>query len=421
MMRSCWIITLALSLALLSAAPPRAFAQSQQAPAAAAPELRPDAPDRYVVVPGDTLWSISARFLKDPWRWNELWSSNREQVANPNRIFPGDVIVLNRKAAPGEPVARVVEADRTVKLNPSARVQAIDPAAIPAIPPHRIEPFLVKPFIVEAAQVEAAATIIETQENRVVIGSGNIAYVRGITQTMGRDFQIFRPAGVLRDPETGEALGLEALHLGDARLVRRGDVSTVEIIRSTQEIVLGDRLIAAPPTRYPEYLPRTPGKPVGGRVLGVYGRANVVEVAQYDVVTLNRGARDGLEVGHVLALFRNPLADRTNSRPQTLWGRVGPTGSDEAWAIQRQPREEFDMANPRGQALWGRVGPTGSDRPFGESGPNSKPRQDSAKPGEGPEERYGMLMVFRTFDRVSYAIIMDTTRPVYVNDRVRNP
>lgn len=421
-MRSCWIITLALSLALLPAAPPQARAQSQAAPAAAAPELRPDAPDRYVVVPGDTLWSISARFLKDPWRWNELWSSNKDQVANPNRIFPGDVIVLNRKAAAGEPAARVVEvADRTVKLSPTARVQEIGRSAIPAIPPHRIEPFLVKPFIVEPAQVDAAATIIETQENRVVIGSGNIAYVRGITESMGRDFQIFRPAGVLRDPETGEALGLEALHLGDARLVRRGDVSTIEIVRSTQEIVLGDRLIAAPPVRYPEYLPRTPGKSVGGRVLGVYGRANVVEVAQYDVVTLNRGARDGLEVGHVLALYRNPLADRTNSRPQALWGRVGPTGSDEPWAIQRQPREEFDMANPRGQPLWGRVGPSGSDRPFGASGPTVKAPQEGAKPGEGPEERYGMLMVFRTFDRVSYAIIMDTSRPVYVNDRVRNP
>jgi len=420
-MRSPWIIALALSLALLPLAPPAARAQPAQTPSAEGPALRPDAPDRYVVVPGDTLWSIAGRFLKDPWRWNELWSSNKDQVSNPNRIFPGDVIVLNRKASPGEPAARVVEADRTVRLSPSARVQAVGPAAIPAIPPHRIEPFLVKPFIVEDAQVAAAATIIETQENRVVIGSGNIAYVRGITEAMGRDFQIFRPSGTLRDPETGEALGLEALYLGDARLVRRGDVSTIEIVRSTQEIVLGDRLLPAPPTRFPEYIPRPPAKSVGGRVLGVYGRANVVEVARYDVVTLNRGARDGLEVGHVLALSRNPLADRANSRPQTLWGRVGPTGSDAAWDIQRQPREEFDMANPRGQALWGRVGPSGSDRPFGAKGPDVRPTQDRPRPGEGPDERYGMLMVFRTFDRVSYAIIMETSRPVYVNDQVRNP
>lgn len=418
-MRSLWIITLALSLALLPAAAP--LAQAQPDKAAASPELRPDAPDRYVVVAGDTLWSIAARFLKDPWRWNELWASNKDQFANPNRIFPGDVIVLNRKAVAGEPAARVVETERSVKLSPKARAQETGPSAIPAIPPHRIEPFLVKPFIVEAPQVEAAATIIETQENRVVIGAGNVAYVRGITEAMGRDFQIFRPGGQLRDPETGEALGLEAIHLGDARLVQRGNVSTIEIVRSTQEIVLGDRLIPAPPTRFPEYIPRVPAKSIGGRVLGVYGRANVVEVAQYDVVTLNRGSRDGLEVGHVLALFRNPLADRANSRPQTLWGRVGPTGSDQPWAIQRQPREEFDMANPRSQPLWGRVGPSGSDRRSGTSGPDVRAAPDRPRPGEGPEERYGMLMVFRTFDRVSYAIIMDTSRPVYVNDQVRNP
>jgi len=388
--------------------------------ATANPALRDDAPDRYVVVPGDTLWAISGRFLKDPWRWGELWSMNKEQIRNPHRIFPGDVVVINRRAAPGEPVAQLIQAEQVVRLSPNVRIEPIGPKAIPAIPPQKIEPFLVRPFIVTDEQITSAATIVETQENRVVIGAGNVAYVRGLDEKLGRNFQVFRPGPLLIDPDTKRPLGREAFYLGDAKVVRFADVSTIEIVRSTQEIVLGDRLLPIPPSGFPEYIPRPPERPVAGRIIGVYGRANVVEVAQYDVVTLNRGSKDGLEVGNVLAMHRNPLAERQSNRPTTLWGRVGPTGSDDPLRIQAIPREDFNMSDPRGSNLWGRVGPSGSDRSKGSSAPTqvAQPRRT----GEGvPEERYGVLMVFRTFDNVSYAIIMDTSRPVNVGDTVRNP
>jgi hypothetical protein len=427
------IISVALAFALpLLAAPadaqpaaqvPMQGPASDGAPGAAVdgkPVLREDAPDRYVVVAGDTLWSISGRFLKDPWRWGELWDMNKDQIRNPARIFPGDVVVINRRAAPGEPMARLIQAEQTVKLSPGVRVEPLGPKAIPAIPPQKIEPFLVRPFIVDDSQITNAATIVETQENRVVIGAGNVAYVRGLAEKQGRNYQVFRPGEMLIDPDTKRPLGREGFYLGEAKVVRFGDVSTLEIVRSTQEIVVGDRLLPIPPSGFPEYIPRPPERAVSGRIIGVYGRANVVEVAQYDVVTLNRGSKDGLEVGNVLAMFRNPLAERQANRPTTLFGRTGPTGSDKEWETQKVQREDFNLTDPRSSLLWGRVGPSGSDKVAGSnvSGrPSTPPRT-----GLGvPEERYGVLMVFRTFENVSYAIIMDTSRPVNVSDVVRNP
>jgi hypothetical protein len=414
----------ALVFACQAQAQPAAAGQTRPAAASAAsaaPPLREDAPDRYVVVPGDTLWAISGRFLKDPWRWGELWNMNKDQIRNPHRIFPGDVVVINRNAAPGQPMAQLIQAEQVTKLSPNIRIESLGPKAIPAIAPQKIEPFLVRPFIVSDEQLATAATIVETQENRVVIGAGNIAYVSGLDEKLGRNFQVFRPGVMLIDPDTKQPLGREAFYLGEAKVSRFGEISTVEIVRSTQEIVLGDRLVPVPPSGFPEYIPRPPTTPVTGRIMGVYGRANVVEVAQYDIVTLNRGAKDGLEVGHVLAMFRNPLAERATNRPNVLWGRVGPTGSDAPLESQRIPREDIDMSNLRSEVLWGRVGPTGRGTPTS-SNDSPKARAEGNRTGKGvPEERYGVLMVFRTFDRVSYAIIMDTSRPVNVSDVVRNP
>jgi hypothetical protein len=404
-----------------SSGPARPPAATGAPAAAGAPTLREDAPDRYVVVPGDTLWAISGRFLKDPWRWGELWNMNKDQIRNPHRIFPGDVVVINRNAAPGQPMAQLIQAEQVTKLSPNIRIESLGPKAIPAIAPQKIEPFLVRPFIVSDEQLVNAATIVETQENRVVIGAGNVAYVSGLDEKLGRNYQVFRPGIMLIDPDTKQPLGREAFYLGEAKVSRFGEISTVEIVRSTQEIVLGDRLVPVPPSGFPEYIPRPPTTPVTGRIMGVYGRANVVEVAQYDIVTLNRGAKDGLEVGHVLAMFRNPLAERTTNRPNVLWGRVGPTGSDAPLESQRIPREDIDMSNLRSEVLWGRVGPTGRGTPTS-SNDSPKARAEGNRTGKGvPEERYGVLMVFRTFDRVSYAIIMDTSRPVNVSDVVRNP
>lgn len=420
---TCAAFLFASSAPALAAAQPAAkgITADSQAPAAVSP-LREDAPDRYVVVRGDTLWAISGRFLKDPWRWGDLWNMNKDQIRNPHLIYPGDVVVINRNARPGEAIAQLIQADRQqhqpLRLAPGVRVEALAARAVPAIPPQKIEPFLVRPFIVSDEQIASAARIIETQENRVVIGAGNVAYVRGVDEKLGRSLQLFRPGEMLVDPDTKQPLGREAFYLGEAKVVRFGEVSTVEIVRSTQEIELGDRLLPTPPSGFPEYVPRPPAQPISGKIIGVYGRPNVIEVAQYDIVTLNRGTKDGLEVGHVLALYRNPLAARSANRPSTLFGRTGPTGSDEPWAIQEIPRETLSLNNLRRQPLWGKVGPTGSDLPRGAT-PVIPPEKPSAT--GLPEERYGVLMVFRTFDRVSYGIIMDTSRPVNVSDVVRNP
>jgi len=437
-LKSINIISLGLTCAaflLASSVPAGAAAQpavsgisADSGSPAAAPgsALREDAPDRYTVVRGDTLWAISGRFLKDPWRWGDLWNMNKDQIRNPHLIYPGDVVVINRNARPGEAMAQLIQAGRRqqqqqqqpLRLAPDIRIETLTPHAIPAIPPQKIEPFLVRPFIVSDQQIASAATIVETQENRVVIGAGNVAYVRGIDEKLGRNFQLFRPGEMLVDPDTKQPLGREAFYLGEAKVVRFGEISTVEIVRSTQEIELGDRLLPTPPSGFPEYVPRPPAQPISGKIIGVYGRANVIEVAQYDIVTLNRGTKEGLEVGHVLAMYRNPLAERSANRPATVFGRTGPTGSDVPWAIQDIPRETLSLNNLRGQPLWGKVGPTGSDLPRG-AAPVAAPVNPSA--AGLPEERYGVLMVFRTFDRVSYGIIMDTSRPVNVNDMVRNP
>lgn len=324
--------------------------------AAAAPELRADAPERHVVVPGDTLWSLASRFLKDPWRWPELWRMNREQIANPHLLRPGDVLVLSRTPRPSVQLVKL----ESVKLAPQARVESREAEAIPTIPPSAIEPFLSRPLAAEAAQFERAPIIVATEENRVIAGAGNKVYVKGLSSAQGTAWQVFRPsAKPLTDPDNGEVLGYEGFFLGEARVTQFGDPSTAEILKSTQEIRVGDRLLPLPRTLFPTYVPHAPERPVKGRLISTYGR--VGEVGKNDIVALNKGSRDGLEAGHVLALLRDPAMNRDVVR--------------------------------RG-----------------------------ATPVEAlPVERYGLVMVFRTFDRVSYALVMQASLPVNLSDWAQTP
>lgn len=347
--------------------------------AATAPALDPKAPDRYIVVPGDTLWGISGRFLRDPWRWPELFELNKDQIKNPHRIYPGDVIVLDREAGR----ARVV-ATRTVVLTPKARAEPLEAEAIPSIPPAAIQPFLTQPRVMDQAVLDAAPRIVATQENRVALGAGGRAYARGIDGSVGQFWQIFRPGEPLVDPDTHEPLGYEAVYLGDARVVRPGEVSILEIVKSNQEVYIGDRMFPAPKPSFPSYVPRAPDKPIHGRVISAYG--GLAEVGTNSVVTLNRGTRDGLEVGAVLAVYRSPESasnirytePMTDLRNSPLWGREGPTGRDDTI---KAPLPEQNL----------------------------------------PVERHGLLFVFRTFEKVSYALVMQATAPVNVLDHVQNP
>lgn len=358
-------------------------------------ELKETAPDRYVVVEGDTLWSISGRYLKEPWRWPELWKMNQGQIKNPHRIYPGDVLVLER--AGQETKLQLVKLE-TVKLSPKVRVEPRAAQAVPSISPSVIEPFLSKPLVVGQNELDSAARIVASEENRVVLGAGNIAYARGITKDKGEIWQIFRRGDALVDPDTQETLGYEAIYLGEAR-VRDfgGDLATIEIIKSPREINPDDRLLPAS-GELPNfaYVPHAPQKSIQGRIVSAYG--NLRETGPSSIVALSKGSKDGLEVGHVLAIYRHQSGSRYVQRTHALYGRSGLSGSD-------APRDySGEQLLPRDSPVY-----TRADQP------------GNADITNLPDERYGLVMVFRTFDRASFGLVMQATRPVSVLDLVTNP
>lgn len=358
--------------------------------------IKENAPERYTVVPGDTLWSISGRFLKDPWKWPEVWKMNQDQIKNPHRIYPGDVIVLDR-AGQQLRLSRSGEG-ATVRLSPRVRAEPIKDASIPPIPPSVIEPFLTRPLVVGQNELDNTPFILATQENRVAIGAGNIAYAEGLTKETGNTWQVFRRGDALVDPETKELLGYEAIHLGEARVVKHAAQSTIEITKSNQEIYAGDRLLPASkdqPTF--SYVPRAPSRAVRGRIISTLG--NLGETGPAGVVALSRGSRDGLEVGHVLAISRSQSTAQFETRSSPLFGRQGLTGRE-------TPRTyHAEQLTPRDQLPF-----TGTTKPIR--------AEDVAKL---PDERYGLVMIFRTFDRAAFGLVMEASRPVAVNDVVENP
>jgi hypothetical protein len=374
------------------------------APAATSSDLAETAPDRYVVVPGDTLWSIAGRFLKDPWKWGELLKLNQDQIRNPNRIYPGDVLVLDRSAE--QMRLKLMETD-TVKLSPQSIASPRPPEPVPSIPTADIEPFLSKPLVVAQDQLADSARIVRTQENRVALGAGSIAYAQGITKEKGAYWQIFRTGSALVDPDSGDTLGYEAIFIGEAKVAKYGNVSTIDIVNSKLEVYAGDYLVPAPrETTASGYIPHPPGKKIDARIIAAYG--SLYETGANSIVTLSKGARDGLEAGHVLAIYRNLNASNYKLRESSLWGRTGLIYDP------KNPKTKYvnEPLATRDAPLYGRLGPTGYKYK------NDKTLIPSP---QLPDERYGLLMVFRVFDRTSYALIMNSERPVDVLDIVTNP
>lgn len=362
--------------------------------AATSADLKESAPDTYTVQKGDTLWDISARFLKQPWRWPELWRMNQEQIRNPHRIYPGDVLVLDRSAR--EIQLRVSQLP-AVRLSPKARVESLPAKEVPTIPPAAIEPFLSKPLVVSQTELDSAPRIIATPDNRVAVGAGEIVYAEGIVKEKGEAWQIYRRGDPLIDPETKETLGYEAVYLGEARVRKFGDVSTLEIVRATQEIYREDRLVPAAKERPVfAYAPRAPQKSVRGHIVSTYG--SLLETGPMSIVALSKGSQDGLEVGHVLAIHSSQRTARYATRTSPLYGRSGLTGDD-------SPRPYYSEGLvPRDAPLY------------------PEPRLISEEDlSRIPSERYGLLMVFRTFERTSFALVMEARRQVTKNDVVTNP
>jgi hypothetical protein len=377
-------------------------------------DLAEDAPSEYTVVKGDTLWGISGRFLKDPWKWPLIWQMNQEQIKNPHLIYPGDVIKLDREAlrlslasggmggAGGMGGTEAQAVANVVKLDPRVRVEPLQ-AAVPSIPGSVIGPFLSQPLVVEANALELAPKVLATQEARVIVGAGDIAYVDRLGSNDGVNWQVFRQGEPLHDPETGEILGYEAKYVGDARVRRFGNPTTIEIVKTRAEINRGDRLAPAREAAYPSYVPHAPDKPIKGSIMSVDG--GVAEFGQFSVITINRGARDGVEVGHVLASYHRG-AVLNSSGHETAW--TGPSwmrGWFSGMETKPVPVVPDPPAPPQPPAEPGKVVGTAYT-----SGPLTL-----------PDERNGLIFVFRVFDKLSYALVMRSTSPIYVGDIVQTP
>jgi hypothetical protein len=313
-------------------------------------ELAEGAPERHIVVPGDTLWSIAAKFLKDPYRWSELWRLNPDEVKNPHRIFPGQVLALDKS---GNAPRLVME---TIKVRPHEYSEPLR-KEISAIPAQAIEPFLSEPLVVEPEGLDEAARVVAIQDGRVIAGSGDRIFVTNVKQAT-KSWQLFRLGAPLTDPETKEVLGLEANYLGTAQQMSEGDPAEFVLRSTKQEIATGDRLLPAPRSDIMNYIPRAPQKQIVGRVLGTQGGINFA--GKNAIISINRGKADGVEVGHV---FSVEIAGR---------------------AVE----DRFK----------------GEKRIF-----------------MLPEQKNGLLFVFRVFNRVSYALVMEAAKPVSVGDAVRTP
>jgi hypothetical protein len=350
---------------------PQQRATAQQVAQAGVPlsELSPTAPDSYTVKRGDTLWDISKLFLKTPWRWPELWGMNMDQIRNPHLIYPGQLLVLEkvdgkarlRMADGGEP-------NGTVKLSPRVRSDLAEGGPIAGVPLHLIAPFLNEAVVFNTNELESAPRIVAAQEGRVMLSKGETAYVRGELNGQS-EFRVFRSAKPLVDPTTKEVLGYEAPFLGTAEFTRAGGTieqdgkskvvpDTVTLTSIREEIGVGDRLAPVPPRDYATYAPHAPGAPISGRIISIYGQG--LNAGQNQIVALNRGAQDGMERGHVLALWRDG-------------------------------REVVDPTDPKRPVI------------------------------KLPDERHGLLFVFRVFDRVSYGLILSVLEPVKAGDRFTQP
>lgn len=361
-------------------------------------QLQKNHPDRHVVVKGDTLWGISGKFLKDPWQWPKVWKMNREQIKNPHLIYPGDVVVLDTSS--GSPQLSLLR--ETVTLEPGIRIEELDKEAIFTISPSVITPFLSQPLLIENGKLDSAPRIISGQDNRVILSPGTRVYISEIKEGEGTHWNIYRPGEQLTDPDTKEVLGTEAIYLGDTDIARFGAPATGDIVRAKEEIFTKDRLVISPDEFKSSFVPHAPETQINGRIMRIYG--GVAEGGPNTVVSINRGKNDGLEEGHVLAINRYGKVIKDPEYKDTASNKVIPE--------EKKLKElNFDV----------KTGPDGKKIVNFEKEPVQT--QVKLEPGQVklPDERVGLLMVFRTFDRVSYGLIMNTTDAVYTLDAVQTP
>jgi LysM repeat protein len=327
--------------------------------------LAPNAPDSYVVKRGDTLWDLSKMYLTSPWRWPELWGMNKDQIANPHLIYPGQELRLVKEGGR----ARLEIAGgaggggevRDGKLQPAIRDMGSDRAAIRSIPTNLIQPFLSQPLVLEPNALNMAPRVVATQEGRVWVGRGDSAYVRGLTNDSVKNYSVFRPLRPLYDPDDVNRLrpiAYEAVYVGTVNVTRPGEIAKIQVQESKQEIGVGDRLMPIEAQTLQSYVPKLPATPIDGRVISIYD--GVRYAGGWQIVTLNRGANEGLTVGDTLQLYRagHTIEDKTVGGRQFI---------------------------------------------------------------KLPDEQIGLAFVFRVFPTISYALIQRGTEPVQVGDRASTP
>jgi len=345
-------------------------------------QLRENAPESYVVVKGDTLWDISAKFFKDPWKWPQIWGYNKDTIKDPHWIYPGNVVYLDQSThtlkvgesapeqqapapengnataeVPSVTEGNITSAAGVTKLSPRAREVRGRGEAIEMISLKDIGPFLARPLVFEDNELAGAPVLAGTYEQRELLSTDDVAYAKDMPNDKGERWQIYRPGQTFKDPDTNEVLGHEVVYLGDATVEKFDELTTLKITHAVLEIHKGDRFAQAATGFSANYLPHAPEKDISAKVISIYG--GVVQAGQNAVVTLNRGRRDGLENGHVLALYQAGEVIRNSS------------------------------VFKRNTVL--------------------------------PDVRYGLVFVFRVFDKVSYAVVLETRLPVQVLDRASTP
>ena len=336
-------------------------------------------PHKYTVKKGDTLWDISSQFLRDPWFWPEIWHKNR-QVQNPHLIYPGDVLTLiyvngqpqikvndtaqQKITDASRTVERTIETSdrpslRTVKLSPNIRKQGLD-ASVVTIPGDAIRQFLTKPRVVTKEELDSAPYILASDDNHLIMGRDNTIYIRGELDKERVRFTVFRPGEELIDPETDEVFGYEAIYTGEARIKKYADPAIGQLTSTEREVLIGDRLLPVDKSKASNmYYPHTPDREVKGQIISLSDA--LFGIAKFQVAVINRGNRDGMEVGHLL---------------ETL--SLGETVKDNF-----SLRETGDI--------------------------------------ELPNKRSGLMMIFRTFDKVSYGLILESTLVINNHDVVASP
>jgi len=367
------------------------------------PALNPDHPRTYTVQPGDTLWGIAGRFLRDPWLWSEVWEANSE-IGNPNLIYPGDVLELTYDSA-GNPRVRTARGGmRVVKLSPRVRVTELD-RAIPTIPVNAIAPFLSRPFVADSSAIDDAPYVVGFPEGHILAGTGDTFYVRSIFDAPDNRYEILRPGQEYRDPDTGEVLGFEAAFVAEARLERAGDPATLTVTRAAMEVEIADRAHPARETTpIRSFVPNPAPAGLEGKIIAVLG--GVSQIGQYDVVVLNRGQRDGVDIGQVFEAYRggNERRDPVRAR-RTDWNWRNETPLDTSFWLG-----DWEITG------W-RSGEPDENAPL----PLHRKAERMNDTYIVPDSRAGVVMVFRVFPRVSFALVMYARQAMHIGDAVAPP